>query len=416
MESLDRHVRAALLMTGWRERAPAYLAGSAAALCIVSIAAYQIVLGAAIVALLASPRRLRWPPVTAPLLMWMGWTLVSLFVNGHVQQGMPQVKKFYVYLILFVVFAGVRTLAQIRWVVLGWITGGTLSAGWSMVQLVRRLQAAEAANQSFYTFYLGQRITGFVDHWMTFGGHMMMALMILGALMLFGRERKWLWATGALLMAGLLAAFTRSMWAGAAVGGLYLLWSRSKWLVAAFPVIAGAILLANPLGIRERALSTIQPHDGQVDSNEHRAVLRRVGWEMIQAHPFFGVGPEQVGPQFLNHLPIDVPQPIPKEWYYNHLHNIYLHFGAERGLPALAALLWMFGQALLDFAQALRTRTIPVEGRWVLHAAIAVILAFLVSGYGEVNFGDSEVLAMFLSVMGCGYALIAQFEAGKRQY
>ncbi len=75
---------------------------------------------------------------------------------------------------------------------------------------------------------------------------------------------------------------------------------------------------------------------------------------MIKAHPFVGVGPEQVGPQFLDYLPADVPRPIPIEWYYQHLHNIYFHFAAERGLPALAALLWFFGQATLDFFRALR--------------------------------------------------------------
>jgi O-antigen ligase len=391
---------------GWREQAPAYLAGAAAATSIVSIAASQILLGLALAALIANPKRLRWPPVTIPLLAWLGWTLVSLFANGHIHQGLPQVKKFYVYLMLFAVYSAIRTLAQIRWIALGWILGGALSAAWSMEQFARKYMAAKAAGQPFYEYYVGQRITGFMGHWMTFSGHMMIALMIVGALVLFRRDRKllpWLIAAACLLTAGLLAAFTRSMWPGAALGGMYLLWFRNRWLVAMVPLLAAVILAANPFAVRERALSIVRPHDGQLDSNVHREMLRRTGWNMIEAHPFVGVGPEQVGPQFLNYYPQDAPHPIPKEWYYDHLHNIYVHFGAERGLPALAALLWMIGKALWDFARAARR---DGEAKWVLHGAVAVILAVLVSGYGEVNLGDSEVLAVFLAVIACGYTAI----------
>ena len=74
---------------------------------------------------------------------------------------------------------------------------------------------------------------------------------------------------------------------------------------------------------------------------------------MIKAHPLVGVGLERVGPEFEHYVPADVPRPLPTG-YYGHLHNIYYHFAAERGLPALAAILWLFGQALWDFARALR--------------------------------------------------------------
>jgi O-antigen ligase len=265
---------------------------------------------------------------------------------------------------------------------------------------------------------VGARITGFMGHWMTFSGLMMMALMIALALVLFARERKWtpwLLAAAALISAGLLAAFTRSMWPGAALGGMYLLWFRKKWLVAAVPLLGGAVLLANPFHVRERVVSMVRPHAGNVDSNEHRAVLRRVGWAMIKAHPLLGVGPEQVGPGFLDYLPQDVPRPIPREWYTGHLHNVYLHFGAERGLPALAALLWLIGRAVFDFARALRRLPAKSEARWILHGAVAVTLAILVSGYGELNLGDSEVLTMFLAVLACGYVSIAESRAASQR-
>jgi putative inorganic carbon (HCO3(-)) transporter len=113
-----------------------------------------------------------------------------------------------------------------------------------------------------------------------------------------------------------------------------------------------------------------------------------------------------VGKQYQQYIPSDVPRPLPTG-YYGHLHNIYFHYAAERGLPALGALLWFLGRALYDFARTLRRLPASADLRWILHGAIAVILAMMVGGYEEVNLGDSEVLALFLGVVGCGYAAVS---------
>ena len=251
---------------------------------------------------------------------------------------------------------------------------------------------------------MAARITGFMGHWMTFSGHMMIALLLIGALVFFGGLRRgtpWLIGAGVLITAALLAAFTRSMWLGAIGGGVYLVWNWRRWLILAIPVLAAVLLLANPFGLRERALSVVEPH-GQVDSNEHRVVTRRIGYRMIEAHPWLGLGPEQVGPHVMQYIPEDVKLPLP-EGYYGHLHNIYIHYAAERGIPTMLALMWMVARALYDFARALRRLPARVEHRWILHGAIAVIIAVMLSGFYELNLGDSEVLAMFLAVIACGY-------------
>ena len=38
----------------------------------------------------------------------MGWTLVSAAVHADLRHGLPQIKKFYVYLMLFLVVSAVR--------------------------------------------------------------------------------------------------------------------------------------------------------------------------------------------------------------------------------------------------------------------------------------------------------------------
>ncbi len=362
----------------------------------------------ALLALLAAGKsaKPRWPAATLPIVLWMAWTLVSLFASGHLREGLPQIKKFIWFAMLFIVYNALRELRDIRGTVLAWTAAATLSSLWGFEQFARKYHAARLLHRDFYTAYVADRITGFMGHWMTFSGQMMMALVLVGALLLLSGDRKWkipLSAAALIIAVALFIAETRSMWGGAVAGAVYLIWfSGRRWLILAIPAVAALLYLTNPVGVRERMISIRHPH-GDLDSNEHRAVLRVIGWEMIRAHPLFGVGPEQVGKQYQNYIPPEIARPLPTG-YYGHLHNIYYHYAAERGLPALAALLWFLLGAVWHFANALHRTPPESEARWILHGAIAVIIAVMVGGYYEVNLGDSEVLAMFLAAVGCGYS------------
>jgi O-antigen ligase len=86
------------------------------------------------------------------------------------------------------------------------------------------------------------------------------------------------------------------------------------------------------------------------------------------------------------------------------LHNIYLHYAAERGIPVLLVFLWLMGKIIRDFWRGLRTLPPGRDNRrFLLHGGIAVVIATLVDGFANVNLGDSEVLTMFLVVVACGY-------------
>jgi putative inorganic carbon (HCO3(-)) transporter len=69
----------------------------------------------------------------------------------------------------------------------------------------------------------------------------------------------------------------------------------------------------------------------------------------------------------------------------------------------MLAMMWLIGKVLWDFASALRGKLASTEARFVLHGAISVILAVLAEGLLEYNLGDSEVLTLFLAVVGFGY-------------
>lgn len=124
---------------------------------------------------------------------------------------------------------------------------------------------------------------------------------------------------------------------------------------------------------------------------------------MIEAHPLLGVGPDEPKFHLKEYIPADVPRPLPSG-FYEHVHNVYLQYAADRGLPTALAFLWILIQTLYDFWRGLRA--LPPgrsDRRFLLHGGIAVVLAAMVEGVVEVNLGDSEVLTMFLVVVACGY-------------
>jgi O-antigen ligase len=93
------------------------------------------------------------------------------------------------------------------------------------------------------------------------------------------------------------------------------------------------------------------------------------------------------------------------------LHNIYLHYAAERGIPTMLVLMWLLITLLVDFWRALRKLPPgPSDERFILRGATAVVIATMVAGFFELNLGDSEVLTMFLVTIACGYTAIALAE------
>jgi O-antigen ligase len=392
----------------YMSRAAFWLAGGSAVAVVFSIAASQILLGAALIARLFSDLRLRLPPIWLPLGLFMAGTVVSMALSLDPTSGRPQIRKFFVYLLLLVVYSTFRELAHVRNLFLCWAGAGAIAASRGLVQFAQKYSEAQYAGRSFYEYYVGDRITGFGSHWMTFSGELMIVFLLLAALLLFApfaRRNQWWFVSicAAPVAAAIVLGFTRSAWLAVAVGGGYLVYCRRSWLLLALPVVLAAGVWLSPVWVRDRLVSVVRPR-GDVDSNQFRIVCWRTGWEMIKAHPWLGVGPEQVKPQFDRYVPPDIPRPLPTGWY-GHLHNIFVHYAAERGVPTMLMLVWLLVKVLFDFLSAIRKLPPgPAEAKALLHGCVAVVLAIMVEGVFELNLGDSEVLMMFLTVVACGYA------------
>lgn len=403
-----RHTFSLVPAPFWK-RLALWLAAASAVSILISIAISQILLALALAALLFSGLPLRWPRITIPLVLFLLWTLVALAFSPDPRFGLASVRKpAVVYLILLIVYSAFRTLNEARWLILAWIAVGTFTAGKGLVQFVRDVAAAHAAHRDFYNFYIADRITGFMSHWMTFSGQELYVLLLVAAFLLFAPDiKKWIWLMApcaAIVSIALVLSLTRSVQIAAVVAGFYLLWEWRKWTAAILPLLLILGVLAGPSVVRQRVKSLTDPH-GATDSNGHRLIVWSTGLQMIKAHPIVGVGPEEIRkPEvFFAYLPSWVKRPLP-DGDYQHLHSIYIHYAAEDGLLAAIFLTAALLLAIFDFRQALRKMP-PGRSvrRFLLQAAMATVIGTMVEGVAEKNLGDTEVLTMFLAIMCLGY-------------
>lgn len=387
----------------------------AASLIQISIAASQILLGLGLVLMLVFRQKLPFPRIWIPLAFFFFWTALADVLSPDPWGGRAQIKKFFVFFFIPLIYGVfVRQFSKVYWLMMGWAAAATASAIWALIQFGLKYQIAEHAGQSFYFTYVGRRITGFESHWMTFGALQLCVLSLLLAQWFFSSRRMpgWAYVSVLILSAAILLGWTRSIWLATVPAVLYLVWFWRPKMTLAVPVAIAAGLLLAPSGTRARLVSLVDPH-GQTDSNRHRIVTFRTGVEMIKAHPVFGLGPEEISRNFNAYVPADIQRPLPVG-YYGHLHNIYLQYAAERGIPGLLLMLWFIGLAVWDFIHGiLRIRGTRSRQLFVLHGAIAVTIGVLVGGIFEYNLGDSEVLMMFVTVVALGYAALANLQSAE---
>src|SRR3954465_775092 len=95
-------------------RAARWLAFGSGVAIMVGIAPSQILLALAFAALLASGEKLRLPRIKLALGLFLLGTVISLAFSSNPAAGLPQIRKFYVFLELLVIFSLLRKVEIVR--------------------------------------------------------------------------------------------------------------------------------------------------------------------------------------------------------------------------------------------------------------------------------------------------------------
>lgn len=364
---------------------------------LVSIAVSQIFLACAILTFAAewflTRRTLRFPPIATPLLLFMLLTATSLAGSPEPFLGRAAISKFWLFAIVLLV-VNVFDAERVRQT---YLVLCVLSFLASLLVIGQFLIVGQVSVET--------RLTGFMGHWMTLSGELMLAFTAGAGFLLFGRPRDpWLWLGGlAVVGVALSMTLTRSVWLATLVGMMVLLLMRHpNWKILGAAVLATGLLAVTAPDVIQRRLHSMG--NTSDPSNYARLAIWKAGARMVQAHPWTGVGPQRISRVFYDYHPTQSDRNR-SGFYPVHMHNNLLQFAAERGIPCALAWLWLMLKLAGDHWKRFRQTPQTDATRFVSAVGLVAGLVLFLAGLFEFNFGDSEVLMVFLFLVSAPYAL-----------
>ena len=333
-------------------------------------------LGLWIAILMSHGERVELPDIFWSLLVYAGFTLVSVAASLDPITSLIDSKELLLFLVVPLVYRlgrgrSAHTIASII------ISVGAVTA------VVGIIQYGILEFDS-----LGQRPLGSMGHYMTYSGLLMLVIGLATARLLFGTsDRLWAGLVLPTLLVALALTLTRSAWVGTCIGVGLLFVIRDRRLLAAVPIIVAIFFGLAPQTVIDRAYSAF---DLQDPTNRDRFAMARAGTRMIRDYPLTGVGPDmvqEVYPAYKDTGGVNDVNP--------HLHNVPLHIAAERGLPAVAVWLWFIVTAARKLSLCLKDS----KSKALAAGGLAALFSMLAAGMFEYNFGDSEFLMLLLVLL-----------------
>ncbi|MBN1899036.1 MAG: O-antigen ligase family protein [Spirochaetes bacterium] len=251
-----------------------------------------------------------------------------------------------------------------------------------------------------YGMHLYGAVGGFGLH-LTYGGYQMMTALILLAISLFGlNEMKGstkvlVIVSTVILILSVVASFARTAWMGLFAGMIFLGIAgfftgarKTSWIIlGALALII--ILILSSWDMRQRFYQIF------LDLKQSaRTQLWGGSLEMIKDHPIFGVGSGMFKSHFLKYRPDYVGS-------YGHTHNDWLAIYLRGGLVGFAGFVLMY---VFYFKNMIRCSIVAYKNDKLKFSLclgfMAAIISFMVAGWGQNYFTDSENAMLFWFVMG----------------
>ncbi|MBE0461325.1 MAG: O-antigen ligase family protein [Candidatus Aminicenantes bacterium] len=356
---------------------------------IISISASQLFLSFAlifwIILLIKEKKPPSFPSFFWPLLVYAGISLIASFLSRNPETSLKDSRELLLFLVVPIAYTGFRIEKEIKRANLALLASACLSMGFSFVYFI--LKAAP-----------GERIKGFMGHYMTQAGLLLLFSAVALSITVFSRDKtRIFWGIGfGLALAALLLTLTRNAWIGLIVAVGVIIYLYKPKVLIALPLVVGLLFAISPGQVKKRALSTFST---KAFSNRQRIEYIHAGIKIIKDYPLFGTGPNTVDVVF-QYPKYGLSEEAKKNV---HLHNNFVQIAAERGIPALfswlAFLIWIF----FSLIKLLKNKDPAIFS--LAAGALAALLAIIAAGFFEYNFGDSEVTTLFLYLMTIPFTL-----------
>jgi O-antigen ligase len=371
-----------------------------AAALLFSIAAGEILLATALVMWLVwHPRSPTLPSFFIPMCAFIVMTFASLFMSPEPAIGWA-IRKTILFAMALLAATFVTTVARARNSHAILLALATVTSAVGIFQFARNYMRFISTQRLSDDPMILARMTGFMGHWLTFSGEQLLVwCAAIPATIALGR--RWslpITAVGA----ALILSFTRGVWAGAAaaVALTSIMMPKRLLMTLLLPLLLIGVTASGL--IYHRLAASLNNQNNTFMPDTGRIELAKAGIQMIQEHPWFGVGPERIAIEF----PRYYRGPNLANIYHGHLENDFLQIAAERGLICFATFLWFLLELYAGLFRLIKTA--EQETRWIAISSVAALTGFLVSGFFEYNFGDSEVLLLMLFIVCMPFGVLHQ--------
>ena len=236
------------------------------------------------------------------------------------------------------------------------------------------------------------RAEGTFSSYMTYAGILMLSLLLATGKLIFApKENRWIFFSILFMVASLMLTYTRQAWLGVLAGVLFLFWSRKKNSIWFVPIILLVVFFLSPNLIQDRIKSLVDFKD----ANLHRRIaLWQGGWLVFKDYPLTGCGFKCI-----DAVSQSYPDPTGIIQRQRGMHNNFIQLAVDTGLFGLIS--WV--SIWVIYFMTLYRRIISMEENLVYKrdamASAAAITGFLVAGFFETNFYDSEVSMLMYFIM-----------------
>ena len=348
-------------------------------------------------------------PLLTPILAFALASVVSALASEHRHASLLALRHLYLVLLFFIAANEFRSTEQIARAL--WWFGATVVVVsiYAMLQTLvcvttvdvpatvawaLKLKFPACRQPSIEPF----RAKGFFSIYMTLGGSLVVALALLLAAVVLGRERRRPIIQSGFALVALALTYVRNAWVGlgAALALLVVLSRRWRLLTLAAAIVVLAVAVPSP--IRGKIVSMF---DRASPSVSERLYFWEAGGRMLRKAPLLGLGPGAVKIEYPSYR-----DPAARRSGTSHLHSNVVQIAAERGLLGLVSwcAIWV-----VFLVKAARVYTALPPGRSqeraLVAGSMAAVVGFLVAGLFEYNFGDSEVIGLVWVVAAFPFAV-----------
>ena len=326
--------------------------------------------------------------------------LASLLIVGHwLFTGLTTTDPFLIVQYLSgISFYALLRLSKLphRWMLISCILSILLQSGYGLYQYF-----LPTVSSSFLPV---NSITGSFFNSGPFGGFMSLGLVLCVGLLVHVRsyQTKWFFVIiGSTVVAALILSESRAAWIATCSGILYQFWQVHKMniknLIGQKSIRAGMALI---MIVLIAGLCGIKLYDYKKDSADGRILIWKNTVEMIQDHPWYGVGPGKFSAHYM-HYQADNFQFFEDSrnsvlaGETTHAFNEFLHITVESGVIGLLILLYLIFQ--LIFYPLSSKFSVATTEIWIIRAGILSILIFGLFSY---PFSIHAITVFFVGLTG----------------